>query len=130
MSNKCRLLPLATALLCSNAVYGFSFQGESVSGNFDSTVSTGLGVRASDPLCSHVIGSYAGSTLATPPSGAGAPEGCADALSGYNDQGNLNYGKGDAFTTYLKGTHELLLKMPYDIKFMSRVSWLKDFTAT
>lgn len=130
MSNKYRLLPLATIFLCSNAVYGFSFQGESISGSFDSTVSTGLGVRASDPLCSHVIGSYAGSTLATPPSGPGAPEGCADALSGYNDQGNLNYAKGDAFTTYLKGTHELLLKMPYEIKFMGRVSWLKDFTAT
>jgi V/A-type H+-transporting ATPase subunit A len=34
------------------------------------------------------------------------------------------------FTTYLKGTHELLLNMPDEWKFMGRVSWLRDFSAT
>jgi len=36
------------------------------------------------------------------------------------DDGNLNYKKGDFFTTYLKFTPELLLKFPDDYKFMAR----------
>jgi len=44
------------------------------------------------------------------------------------DQGNLNYRKGDAFTTYVKGSHELLLKMPDDITFLGRVNWVRDLT--
>ncbi|MFT2598374.1 DUF1302 family protein, partial [Escherichia coli] len=58
-----------------------------------------------------------------------APDGCADSLSQYNDQGNLNYDRGSAFTTYIKGTHELMLKLPSDVKFLGRVSWLRDFAA-
>lgn len=118
----------AAALLCAGAANAFTFEGETVSGNFDSTVSLGVGVRASKQACSSVIGSTAGSP--TPASGASAPAGCADFLSGLNDQGNLNYNRGDRFTTYLKGTHELLLNLPEDVKFLGRVSWLRDFSAT
>lgn len=46
------------------------------------------------------------------------------------DQGDLNYDRGDMFTNYLKGTHELLLKMPEDITFMARGTWIRDFAAT
>ncbi len=123
-------IALAASLLCSGAANAFTFKGETVSGNFDSTVTAGLGVRAGNPACSHVIGSFAGSFAATPPSGAGAPAGCADVLSGYNDQGNLNYARHDRFTTFLKGTHELLLNMPEEFKFLGRVSWLRDFSST
>lgn len=121
------LIALAAASLCSQA-HAFTFEGETVSGNFDSTVAFGVGVRASKQACGLVIGSSAGN--AAQPSGAGAPGGCADALSSLNDQGNLNYNRGDRFTTYLKGTHELLLNMPEDVKFLGRVSWLRDFSAT
>ena len=99
----------------------FTFQGESVSGSFDSTVTAGLGVRTEGPACGLVL---------KQPGGAGAPSGCTEVMSGLGDQGNLNYGRGDAFTTYLKGTHELLLKLPEDVKFLARASWLKDFAAT
>ncbi|NMM27362.1 MAG: DUF1302 domain-containing protein [Glaciimonas sp.] len=125
-----KAIPFAAFLVCSGAANAFTFQGETVSGNFDSTISAGVGVRAGNPACSHVIGSFAGSFAATPPSGAGAPAGCADAFSGYNDQGNLNYAKHDRFTTFLKGSHELLLNMPDDVKFLGRVNWLRDFSAT
>lgn len=97
-----------------------TFETESISGSFDSTVSLGTGVRTQGPSSDLVV---AGA------SGNGAPTGNTT-FQGVGDQGNINYKKGDAFTTYLKGTHELLLKMPDDWKFMGRVSWLRDFTAT
>ncbi|NML25924.1 DUF1302 domain-containing protein, partial [Zoogloea sp. G-4-1-14] len=114
--------PLAMSMLLAMAgpALAFTFQGESVSGSFDSTISVGIGIRAEGPACNLV--------LKGSPS-AGAPGGCTEAISGLGDQGNLNYGRGDTFTNYLKGTHELLLKMPEDVKFMARVSWLKDFAA-
>src|SRR5450830_29528 len=123
-----KLIPCAALLLCSGAAHAFTFEGESVSGNFDSNVSVGVGIRTSKPGCSSVIGSTNG--VATPATGVGAPAGCADVFSGYNDQGNLNYGSGDRFTTYIKGTHELLLNLPDDVKFLGRVSWLHDFSST
>lgn len=125
-----KTIPFAVLLVCAGAANAFTFQGDTVSGNFDSTISAGVGVRASNSDCSNVIGSFAGSSTPTPPSGAGAPAGCADVLSQFNDQGNLNYDKHDRFTTYLKGTHELFLKLPEDFKFLGRVNWLRDFSAT
>ncbi|MES2259348.1 MAG: DUF1302 domain-containing protein [Pseudomonadota bacterium] len=121
---------LAAALLCASVSQAIEIKGDSVSGNFDSTVSIGVGVRAGSPACAGVIGSFAGSTTPLAATGPGAPAGCADVLSSYNDQGNLNYAKHDRFTTYVKGTHELLLNLPEEIKFLGRVSWLRDFAAT
>ncbi|NML27416.1 DUF1302 family protein, partial [Zoogloea dura] len=120
--NRITIKPIALALLSGFAGHAaaFTFQGESVSGSFDSTISVGIGIRAEGPARNLV--------LKGSPS-AGAPGGCTEAISGLGDQGNLNYGRGDTFTNYLKGTHELLLKMPEDVKFMARVSWLKDFAA-
>lgn len=125
-----RKTAIAAALLCAASAQAIEIKGETVSGNFDSTVSAGIGVRAGSPACSAVIGSFAGSASPMQPTGPGAPAGCADVFSSYNDQGNLNYAKHDRFTTYLKGTHELLLNFPEDVKFMGRVSWLRDFSAT
>lgn len=121
---------IAAALLCAATAQAIEIKGETVNGSFDSTVSAGVGIRAGSPSCSAVIGSFGGSATPLQASGAGAPAGCADVLSSYNDQGNLNYAKHDRFTTYLKGTHELLLNFPDDVKFMGRVSWLRDFSAT
>jgi len=125
---RCKLIPCAALLLCSGAANAFTFDGDTVSGNFDSNVSLGVGIRTGKPACTSVIGTTNG--VATPATGVGAPAGCADTLSGYNDQGNLNYAQGDRFTTYVKGTHELLLNLPDDVKFLGRVSWLHDFSAT
>lgn len=109
----------------------FTFETENVSGSFDSTVTAGIGVRASGTSCGLVTRDSAGIyTGNAGPTGSGAPSACTETTSGLGDQGNLNYKKGDAFTTYLKGSHELLLKMPERITFLGRVSWLKDFSAT
>lgn len=120
MKTSIKTIAAATVLAYVGGASAFTFETENISGNFDSTISTGIGIRAKNPSCN---------MIAAGASGSGAPGGCASTL-GLGDQGNLNYKKGDAFTTYLKGSHELLLKLPESWTFMGRVSWLKDFSST
>lgn len=101
---------------------GFTFETENIQGSFDSTIGVGMGVRTQSQGCDLI---NAGAT------GNGAPAGCLDpTVSGIGDQGNLNYDKGDLFTQYIKGVHELVLKLPEDFTFMARGSWKRDFAAT
>lgn len=109
------------ALLSSGVAQAVTFETENLRGSFDSTITVGTGIRTKNPSCGLVT---------TGDSGAGAPTGCLAPTSALGDQGNLNYGKGDAFTTYVKGSHELLVKMPSDVTFLGRVNWIRDFTAT
>ena len=123
--NKARALlkPAALAALatCIGGAQAFTFQTEDIRGNFDSTISVGIGVRANGPSCSLITDGATGS---------GAPAGCLAPSSLLGDQGDLNYGRGDLFTGYLKGSHELLLKLPSDFTFLGRVNWVRDFAAT
>jgi hypothetical protein len=115
---------IATAiasLLGVGASQAATFETDTIRGSFDSTVSIGTGIRARAPSCTLVT---------TGASGAGAPAGCLAPTSALGDQGDLNYGRGDPFTAYVKGSHELLLKLPSDVTFMGRVNWIKDFSAT
>jgi hypothetical protein len=104
-----------------NGAHAFSFETEGVRGSLDSSISVGLGVRTKAPACGLLV---AGAT------GEGAPQGCLAPTSGFGDQGDLNYGRGDLFTGYLKGNHELLLKFPQEFSAMARVNWVRDFAAT
>lgn len=109
------------ATIATPCAQALSFETENLRGTFDSSISAGVGVRLKAPSCSLVtVGA----------SGDGAPAGCLAPTAGYGDQGDLNYGRGDAFTAYLKGNHELLLKMPQDFTAMARVNWVRDFAAT
>ena len=92
-----RLVAVAVGLTCGVSAKAVTFETENISGNFDSTISLGLGVRASTPTCGLVL---QGAT------GPGAPTGCLDPISGLGDQGNLNYARGDLFAGQLKGSHE------------------------
>ena len=112
------LLALAVG---TGAAQAITFESGDIRGNFDSTVSAGLGLRLKSPSCDLVI---QGTT------GADAPAGCLAPTSALGDQGNLNYGKHDLFAGYLKGSHELLLKMPSDFTFLGRVNWVADGAAT
>lgn len=121
---KATLVAVLTALGCGNAG-AVSFSTESITGSFDSTVSIGTGIRTASPNASLVSPTYDPATFA--PTGGGQ----LGQISGVSDQGNINYKKGDAFTTYLKGSHELLLKMPSEgLTFMARGTWIRDFSAT
>jgi hypothetical protein len=119
------LRPVALAVLAALAgsAQAFTFEvADGVNGALDSTVSVGTGIRAKRQACGLIT---AGAT------GSGAPTGCLAPSSALGDQGDLNYNSGDAFATYLKGSHELLLKMPSEgLAFMGRVNWVKDFSAT
>ena len=93
--------------------------GENMEGSFNSTITAGVGKRMQSQSCS-LVGDKNSSC------GASANE----AQWSAGDNGNLNYNKGDFFTTYIKGTHELLVSKPdAGVKFMARGSWLKDFKA-
>ena len=132
MSNlkSCLLSLVLLGTVGENAsAFTFTAADGDIKGSFDSVMSIGTGIRASGPGCDTIIGTAVGAPAQ--PTGAGAPSGCLDGVtSGYDDRGNLNYKKGDAFTTYIKGTHELLLDLPNDYKIMARANWLRDFTAT
>jgi hypothetical protein len=111
---------MAAISMAPSVGYAFTFENEagSVQGSFDSVLSVGFGKRMQTQDCALV-----GDTN----SACGANASTAQWSAG--DNGNLNYNKGDLFTTYLKGTHELLVKAPDGWKFMARGSWLKDFKA-
>ncbi len=119
---KARTTRLASAMLLAGlyslGAQAFTFEGESIKGSFDSTVTFGFGKRLKNQSCS-LVGDVTGRC------GASADY----AIWSNGDDGNLNYNKGDFFTTYLKGNHELLLKLPSDVTFMARANWMKDFAA-
>ena len=116
-----RLVALAACAVAGSGAYAITFEFEGGKGNFDSTLSVGTGIRAKEPSCGLI-------TLGA--TGSGAPAGCVAPTSALGDQGDLNYAKGDRFTTYLKGSHELLLKLPSDFTVLGRVNWVKDFSST
>ncbi|WP_077035537.1 DUF1302 domain-containing protein [Pelomonas sp. KK5] len=117
-----KLTPIALALaFIGSAAQATTFQTESISGNFDSTLSLGLGIRAKNPSCGLILDGATGSD---------APAGCLSPTSALGDQGNLNYRKGDLFALQLKGSHELLLKLPEQWTVMARANWVADAAAT
>jgi len=105
------------AVLLPGIAHSFRFEAsESVSGNLDMQLTVGAGMR----------------TQSWNPQLVGDPNvvpGANTAVSSNTDDGDLNYKKNNLYTTYVKFTPELLVKFPYDIKFMTRASFLYDFMA-
>lgn len=104
-----KTVALAASMVAMSAAQAFTFETENIRGNFDSTVSYGVGIRAKNP---------------------DASLSAVDPATGYSDLGNTNYRKGDLFANQLKGSHELLLKLPEDVTFMGRGNWVRDYSAT
>ena len=106
------------ALMCAGTAHAFQFQAsEDVKGSLDMQLTLGAGMRL----------------VKQNPNLIGDPRvngGANVAVSSNGDDGDLNYNRGDFFTTYLKFTPELLLKFPHDFKFMARGTALYDFKAT
>ena len=102
----------------------FTFDlGSGFHGALDSTVSYGVQMRMQSPACG-LIGLDNGGCAST---SAALPEASQDAYFLNADNGDLNYRKYDLFSEVVKGTHELLLKMPDDFSFFGRVSELYDW---
>jgi len=111
------LLLAVVAALLPGAAHSFRFEAsESVSGNLDMQLTLGAGIR---------MQSWNPQLVGDPTVVPGANT----AVSSNVDDGDLNYKKGQVYTTYVKWTPELLVKFPYDIKFMTRASFLYDFMA-
>lgn len=122
-------------LLAAQPAAAFKFEGESVSGSFDSTISVGVQGRLSSTSC-HIIGNDNGGC--TPDVGklgvvVNGPGFGGTSPPNFNylqsDDGNLNFKKGDITSFALKGTHELFLKMPAGVTTLLRGTWTKDFKA-
>jgi hypothetical protein len=105
------------ALMCAGTAHAFQFQAsDSVKGSLDMQLTLGAGMRLLNPN----------------PGMLGDPRfgGTNTAQWSNGDDGDLNYKRGDLFSTYLKFTPELLLKFPDNYKFMARGTALYDFKAT
>jgi len=101
---------LFSAALTSN-LHAFQFQsdGGKVTGSFDSTVTFGLGMRVEDRVTSNY----------------GIGNG-GDYPTFNEDDGNLNYDKGDLYSTAFKTSHELEINFP-TFSIFTRAMSLYDF---
>ncbi|MDD2736252.1 MAG: DUF1302 domain-containing protein [Desulfuromonadaceae bacterium] len=97
-------------LVLSTSAFAYEFQAGSVEGSLNSTLGMGFGNRLRNPS-SDITG------VGNPGQWSGG------------DDGNLNYKKGDFYSAYIKGNHELLLKAPDGWKGFVRGIWKYDFKA-
>lgn len=97
-------------LIISTSAFAVEFQAGPVDASLNSTLGMGFGNRLLKPN----------------PGITGV--GNAAQWSG-GDDGDLNYHKGDFYTAYIKGNHELLLKAPDGWKGFTRGVWKYDFKA-
>jgi hypothetical protein len=116
----------AAGLLAGTALPASAFKfdlGGGFSGAFDSTLSYGVQMRTQSRNCTLISQDNGGCAATT----AELPEASQDAYFLNADDGDLNYNKWDLFSMVVKGTHELQLKMPWDLSFFGRVSELYDW---
>ncbi|WP_207000165.1 DUF1302 domain-containing protein [Trinickia mobilis] len=111
---------LAVLGAVSGNAYGYDFTtglGD-LSGSWVSNVTGGAGIRTKSPSCS----------LTGDPNAYGCGSAANVNQWGFGDDGDLNYRKGQPFSTYLSLTSELLLTMPSEgFKFMIRGTTMYDF---
>lgn len=115
-------LSVATLLGLSASAYGYDFDtgiGD-LHGSWVSNLTGGAGIRVKNPSCS----------LTGDPNSYGCGAAANVGQWGFGDNGDLNYRKGQPFSTYVSATSELLLTMPNEgYKFMIRGTGMYDFLA-
>ncbi|WP_233830169.1 DUF1302 domain-containing protein [Paraburkholderia sp. ZP32-5] len=100
--------------------YEFTLDDGAINGSWVTNLTAGGGIRLKNPSCS----------LTGDPNMYGCGAGANTAQWSNGDDGNLNYRKGQPFSTYLSATSELLLTMPGEgVKFMVRGTGMYDFMA-
>jgi hypothetical protein len=113
------LFGLAGASLNAYA-YDFTTGLGDLSGSWVSNLTGGAGIRTKNPSCS----------LTGDPNANGCGAAANVGQWGFGDDGDLNYRKGQPFSTYISATSELLLTMPDEgYKFMIRGTGMYDFLA-
>ncbi|WP_321949215.1 DUF1302 domain-containing protein [Paraburkholderia sp. J10-1] len=114
-------LAIAGAAATSSA-YGYEFTTgiNDLSGSWVTNLTAGGGIRTKNPSCS----------LTGDPNAFGCGAAANVNQWGVGDNGDLNYRKGQPFSTYISATSELLMKMPSEgLKFMIRGTGMYDFLA-
>ncbi|MCW3586274.1 DUF1302 domain-containing protein, partial [Burkholderia cenocepacia] len=120
LRNTAILVAMAGAATSSAYAYDFTVGGGAVQGSWVTNLTAGAGIRTKNPSCS----------LTGDPNAFGCGAGANTNQWGYADNGDLNYRKGQPFSTYVGATSELLLKMPSEgLKFMVRGTGMYDFMA-
>jgi hypothetical protein len=121
-----KIIPLFGATLCGVLVaapagaYEFDTGVGDLQGSWVSNLTAGAGIRTKSPSCS----------LTGDPNAYGCGSAANVAQWGFGDDGDLNYRKGQPFSTYISATSELLLTMPSEgYKFMIRGTGMYDFLA-
>ncbi|WP_322062916.1 DUF1302 domain-containing protein [Paraburkholderia sp. J63] len=121
-----KIIPLFGATLCgamaaqSANAYEFTTGFGDLQGSWVSNLTAGAGIRTKSPSCS----------LTGDPNAGDCGPAANVAQWGAADAGDLNYRKGQAFSTYISATSELLLTMPSEgYKFMIRGTGMYDFLA-
>ena len=102
---------IGTLSLCGTA-HAFNFSFGDIDGSLDSTVSLGGTWRMEDQDPSLICISNGGTSRS-----------CND------DDGNLNYEKGDAISAAIKATNDIELKYGQNIGLFTRLSYFYDFQA-
>ncbi|WP_118184550.1 DUF1302 domain-containing protein [Paraburkholderia phosphatilytica] len=102
----------------NSEAYDFSTGLGDLNGSWVSNLTAGAGIRTKSPSCS----------LTGDPNAYGCGAAANVNQWGSGDDGDLNYRKGQPFSTYLSATSELLLTMPSEgYKFMIRGTAMYDF---
>ncbi|RDU95933.1 DUF1302 domain-containing protein [Trinickia dinghuensis] len=100
--------------------YQFSTGINDLTGSWVTNLTAGAGIRTKNPSCS----------LTGDPNSFGCGAGANTNQWGFGDDGDLNYRKGQPFSTYISATSELLMTMPSEgLKFMVRGTGMYDFLA-
>ncbi len=106
----------------ATSAYGYDFTtglGD-LTGSWVTNLTGGAGIRTKNPSCS----------LTGDPNSFGCGASANTNQWGAADDGDLNYRKGQPFSTYISATSELLFKMPSEgLKFMIRGTGMYDFLA-
>ena len=115
-------ISIAVLGAATSSAYGYDFtMGDgAVQGSWVTNLTAGAGIRAKSPSCS----------LTGDPNAYGCGAAANTNQWGFGDNGDLNYRKGQPFSTYISATSELLLKMPSEgLKFLVRGTGMYDFLA-
>jgi hypothetical protein len=116
-------ISLAVLGATASSAYAYDFTtgaDDAIKGSLVTNITAGAGVRVKSPSCS----------LTGDPNANGCGAAANVDQWGFGDNGDLNYRKGQAFSTYLSATSELLLTMPSNgLKFMIRGTGMYDFLA-
>lgn len=132
-----RLALLAQCLiagLCLNGTAmaaGFEF-GPGIKGSFDTTLTAAMAARTGSPNCGFIGQDNGGCASTGPVEVANRQPGefsqSYDIARINQDNGNLNYKRGQVFASGLRGLHELTLSHPSGWSGLLRANWVQDFS--